>query len=86
MRSNYINLSPKLVDALFLVLVAAVYVFFYIKVSGTSGPQSLRLGWFDWWDQSQYLKSASAFYRLDLSSELHWYPIGYSLLGAFLSA
>ncbi|MFH5923364.1 hypothetical protein [Roseomonas xinghualingensis] len=39
-------------------------------------------GWWGWWDQSQYIKSARALAAGDLSPGQHWYPTGYALLGA----
>ncbi len=46
-------------------------------VLGTEGG-----GWWGWWDQGKYLESARAFSAFDFTSDRHWYPPGYSLLGA----
>jgi hypothetical protein len=42
-------------------------------------------GWYTWWDQGWYLKSALAFAQGDYSPGSHWYLPGYSLLGAVSS-
>lgn len=38
--------------------------------------------WLQWFDQSRYLTSATAFANGDLLPSSHWYPLGYSLLAA----
>lgn len=38
--------------------------------------------WAGWWDQSLYLRSATAFAHLDLGAGEHWYPPLYPLLAA----
>lgn len=40
------------------------------------------LGWWEWMDQSLYLKSANALGHLDFSPDQHHYPLGYPALGA----
>ncbi len=47
---------------------------------GASGR--FPLGWWGWWDQSQYLLSARALAHFDFASDQHWYPFGYALLCA----
>jgi hypothetical protein len=42
------------------------------------------LGWWGWFDQGQYFRSAAALSRFDLRPESHWYPLGYPALGAIL--
>ncbi|MFB3918335.1 MAG: hypothetical protein ACE14M_16515 [Terriglobales bacterium] len=39
-------------------------------------------GWWNWWDQGQYLRSAAALSKLDFTAEAHWYPPGYALTAA----
>lgn len=47
------------------------------------GASSLYpLGWWGWFDQGQYFKSVHAMARFDMTAGLHWYPLGYALLGA----
>ncbi len=41
------------------------------------------MGWWEWFDQGQYLQSADAFSHFDFSPEKHFYPPLYPLLGAF---
>lgn len=60
--------------------LAAIYLLSY--AADTSAPgNSVRfpLGWWGWWDQSQYLRSAVAFAGGGLDPREHWYPLGYSL-------
>ncbi len=40
-------------------------------------------GWSLWSDQQRYLQSAQALSNFDFSPQSHWYPLGYSLMGAF---
>jgi hypothetical protein len=40
------------------------------------------LGWWGWFDQGKYFLSANAFTQLDFSSDKHFYPPLYPLLGA----
>ncbi len=39
-------------------------------------------GWFGWFDQGNYLRSAEALRRGDFAPDKHWYPLGYSALAA----
>jgi hypothetical protein len=39
-------------------------------------------GWWGWWDQSNYLKSALALARRNFSPDQHLYPLGYAITGA----
>ncbi len=39
-------------------------------------------GWWGWFDQSKYIESARAFAAFDFAPARHWYPLGYSLMGA----
>lgn len=66
---------------LFIGLLLLLYVVAYhssVFVPGHSNP----LGWWGWWDQSQYLRSADALAHGNLDPAEHWYPLGYPLLGA----
>ncbi|MBN9510457.1 MAG: hypothetical protein J0I21_15255 [Alphaproteobacteria bacterium] len=40
------------------------------------------LGWWSWFDQGNYLRSAQHLRALDLAPAFHWYPVGYALLAA----
>jgi len=40
------------------------------------------LGWWGWWDQSQYIGSARALAAQDWTPSSHWYPLGYAILAA----
>jgi hypothetical protein len=70
-----------------LALTAVLVIFFlarYLGMGDLPGNSPHPLGWWVWWDQSQYLKSAAAFAVGDLDPNQHWYPLGYPLLGALL--
>ncbi len=65
------------------VLLVAVYLLSYRSnpaVPGNTGH--FPLGWWGWWDQSQYLLSARSLAHGDLLPAHHWYPLGYAVLGA----
>ena len=64
----------------FLVLVAGFY--FYVWATCGGNPMRGDPGWNGWWDQSNYLKSATALAHGNLQPSQHWYPLGYALLGA----
>jgi hypothetical protein len=57
-----------------------IYTFRFL--SHPALPHDMVSGWWGWWDQSQYIKSAGALSRIDLSPAEHWYFPGYALLGA----
>lgn len=61
----------------------AIYVALYLASPVLPGnhPQHPE-GWWEWWDQSAYLRSARALASLDFSPDSHWYPFGYGLLAA----
>ncbi len=65
------------------LLLVAIYLSSYLSnpaVPGNTGRSPL--GWWRWWDQSQYLMSARSLAHADLAPEHHWYPLGYAVLGA----
>ena len=69
---------------IFLIGLASLYCLAYLSIGFLPGNSPYPLGWWGWWDQSQYLKSALAFGRWDLDPTQHWYPLTYSLVaGAF---
>ncbi|MCQ8242384.1 hypothetical protein [Rhizosaccharibacter radicis] len=61
--------------------LAVIYLLTYTTDPATPGNNTrFPLGWWGWWDQSQYIRSARAFAVHLLDPEQHWYPLGYSLL------
>lgn len=69
--------------ALGATVLTVMYLLGYLHNSARPSPTApFPEGWWGWFDQSKYLKSAEALARLDLSSSQHWYPFGYALLGA----
>lgn len=62
--------------------MAAVFCAAYLSIGFLPGNAPIPLGWWEWFDQSQYLKSAEAFARWDLDPAQHRYPLTYSLLAA----
>lgn len=75
--------SPAAAGGLFLTLL---FVIDYLRYPFRPGPDMpVPLGWWGWFDQSQYLQSARALAHLDLSPAHHHYPLGYALLGALFT-
>ena len=74
-----------------LVILALIYVGVYFSLPFTPGnnlPVN-PIGWWAWFDQSEYLKAANALYRLDFSADQYFYPPLYPALGSvflFLSS
>ena len=64
----------------FLIFIFLIYSFLFLAHPAL--PHDTVSGWWEWWDQSQYIKSAKALSRIDLSPAEHWYFPGYALLGA----
>ncbi len=65
------------------LLLVAIYLSSYFSnpaVPGNAGR--FPLGWWGWWDQSQYILSARSLAAGDLLPGHHWYPPGYAVLGA----
>ncbi len=63
------------------VVLALFYTAHYLKHPALPG-NIYPLGWWGWFDQSKTLESAQALARFDFNPAHHWYPLGYSLLGA----
>lgn len=79
-RDRLIAVAPT---AVALLAVVAAYVVVYLTYDPVPGNSAeLPRGWWGWWDQSQYLRSAAAFSRGDLGGAEHWYPPLYSLVAA----
>src|SRR5688572_14219211 len=70
-------------DAGVVIFLVAVLLF-HLQVYGAYPykPIAPNTGGENFWDQGQYLKSAAAFARGELSADQHWYPTGYALLVA----
>lgn len=69
---------------LFLVLVGVVYAAVFWRYQAAPGHDpGYPLGWWGWFDQGEYLKSAKAFAAFDFSASQHFCPPLYSMLGAF---
>jgi len=67
-----------------LTIIALIYVGVYISLPFTPGnnlPVN-PIGWWAWFDQSQYLKAANALYRLDFSADQYFYPPLYPAIGS----
>jgi len=63
--------------------LAAWYLWCYLGDPSMPGNDLQQpLGWWSWWDQSQYIESARALATGALVPIRHWYPLGYSLMGA----
>src|SRR5437588_2258181 len=59
------------------------YLLAYLGYSNLPGNNlTYPLGWWGWWDQSQYLKSATALAHGRITAESYWYPLGYPFFGA----
>jgi hypothetical protein len=76
----FLNAKQSTITLSFLILLFLMYVPLYL--SHPALPHDAVSGWWGWWDQSQYIKSAKAFSQLDLSPSEHWYFPGYALLAA----
>jgi len=63
-------------------VATALFLWAYIRQLGRPSSVDPTSGWWAWWDQGHYLRSALAWARGDLDPESHWYPVGYPLLGA----
>jgi hypothetical protein len=63
--------------------LAGLYTFRYLRFHARPGIDAqYPLGWWGWWDQSNFLKSAVALAHFDMSPAQHHYPLGYAMLGA----
>lgn len=70
----------------YIILILVAVCFYLIKYLSYSALPEVSakypLGWWGWWDQGQYIKSARALANFDFKGDSHWYPIGYPLMGA----
>jgi hypothetical protein len=63
--------------------LVALYAAYYFADTASPGNRvEYPLGWWGWWDQSQYLASTRNLLNGNLTSQGHWYPLGYSILAA----
>jgi hypothetical protein len=75
--------QPRFAAITLMAVLTMAYAALYFADPALPGNSSVYPeGWWGWWDQSKYLESARALARGDLAPERHWYPFGYSLLGA----
>ncbi len=66
-----------------MAIEALIYLLTYGQYAATPGNSALYpSGWWGYWDQSHYLRSAHALNMLGFRASEHWYPFGYALLGA----
>lgn len=80
--ASHVGMSAAVRAWPYLVLGLA-YTFAYLANPALPGNDLAHpLGWWGWWDQSQYIRSARALATLDFSPNAHWYPMGYSLLAS----
>jgi hypothetical protein len=62
---------------------AALYTLRYLRFHARPGIDlQYPLGWWGWWDQLKFLKSALALAHFDFAPAQHHYPFGYAMLGA----
>ena len=67
----------------YVIAIFAIFAYFigYLSYAATPGNiEAYFMGWFGWYDQSMYLKSAEALAHGKLSAETYVYPLGYPLL------
>jgi len=70
--------------ALFLAALTILYLLAYLGHPALPGNNlTAPQGWWDYWDQGQYLKSTAALARGQLTPDTYRYPLGYPLIGAF---
>jgi hypothetical protein len=65
-----------------LVLVLAYFAIYLAHPALPGNNTDHPLGWWGWWDQSQYLRSTRALAQGKLAPSEHWYPPAYALLAA----
>jgi hypothetical protein len=66
-----------------LLTLFVVYNYVYLTYGSVPGNnKQYPLGWWGWFDQGQYWKSAKAFISFDLTPSSHFYPPLYPLIGA----
>ena len=69
--------------ATLLTTFLVVYLLAYLGHPSLPGNNlAFPLGWWGWWDQSQYLKEATALAHGRITAQSYWYPLGYPFFGA----
>lgn len=83
LRLSVLLRQPLAPHALLMAVLTLRYLGAYLADPALPG-NSLQhpLGWWGWWDQSQYIASARALASRNLAPDQHWYPLGYAVLGA----
>lgn len=66
-----------------LTFLAGMYLLAYFY--SPFCPTNQTNGWWKWWDQGHYLKSALGISHLNVNSGNYWYPLGYPALGALFA-
>jgi hypothetical protein len=65
------------------IVLVSLYVWRYFAAPALPGNMTaFPIGWWGWFDQGNYIQSARALARFDFAAAQHWYPLGYSLMGA----
>jgi hypothetical protein len=63
--------------------LALLYTLYYFANPATPGSQLQHpLGWWSWWDQSQYIASSRNLLARNFAPDGHWYPLGYPIAAA----
>jgi hypothetical protein len=79
-RARLRGIAPVPLGALIL---AMLYTALYLAHPSLPGNRAeAPLGWWAWFDQGQYIRSARGLGAWDLAAGAHWYPPGYALLAA----
>ena len=65
------------------LVLLGLCIYLVVYLGHAALPSARAEGWWAWWDQAHYLRSAQAFARGVLAPSEHWYPPGYPLLGSF---
>ena len=79
-RLARLNLALPVLGAL---LLAALYLWRYAADPAVPGGSAqFPEGWWGWWDQGHYLRSATALAQGNFDPAQHWYPLGYAMVAA----
>ena len=87
MKTNYYRFlrhpifSENIALSIIFVVLTGFFAFYYLK--DPSCPDLCKagpLGWYQWWDQSQYYKMAQELTQFKLNNPQYW--IGYPILGS----
>ncbi|UPG73126.1 hypothetical protein MVG78_02805 [Roseomonas gilardii subsp. gilardii] len=79
-RRTRLHLALPVLGAL---LLTALYLWRYAADPAVPGGSAqFPEGWWGWWDQGHYLRSATALARGNFDPAQHWYPLGYAAVAA----